>query len=327
MAEEYLTPPYHLLFAGNSFMGIINIGSAQCLVDHGKALLQKAGCIGASSSSAIIAAVLATAPERLTDYLYLLYELIDEIATLPLGAITPGFDLIDRLRKIIHKILPGDAHRRANHKLYLRATSLHVQNKYQPLTTHDVDQGTSSSVRTRGPKLFEVGDRCWSLGDEVEISTYASNEELIEVLLGCIYVPWFPTWQIPLAQPGGKILGDYALSRKENFPAEPAFNFPPGKVIKISPDPRSRAAIRDKIACGWVDTTGQRFEITSLQMFRIGDGLYAPPKGHLEAFYADGYENSTKFLKFYHSYEVNDKGYGPRSDTYAAIHSPEDLKL
>ena len=117
------------------------------------------------------------------DYLYLLYELIDEIATLPLGAITPGFDLIDRLRKIIHKILPGDAHRRANHKLYLRATSLHVQNKYQPLTTHDVDQGTSSSVRTRGPKLFEVGDRCWSLGDEVEISTYASNEELIEVSL------------------------------------------------------------------------------------------------------------------------------------------------
>ena len=85
--------------------------------------------------------------------------------------------------------------------------------------------------------------------------------------------------------------------------------------------------MRDKIACGWVDTTGQRFEITSLQMFRIGDGLYPPPKGHMEAYFADGYEHATKFLKFYHSYEENDKGYEPRSDRYAAIHSPEDLKF
>ncbi|XP_072046717.1 patatin-like phospholipase domain-containing protein 4 [Amphiura filiformis] len=322
---EYLTQPYHLSFAGNSFMGITNLGSAQCLVDHGLGVLQKAQRIGATSSSAMIAAVLATAPNKLPDYLYLLFELIDEIATLPLGAISPGFDLIHRLRSILLKILPEDAHIKASQKLHLKATLLQAVDKYQTLAVQDVEQGTSSCVRTKGPKVFEIGNRCWSLGQEVELVSYASREDLIEVLLGCIYVPWFPTWQPP--QVSGKILGDSALSRLENFHAEPSFHFPPGKVIKISPDPKCRTAIRDKIACGWVDTTGQRFEITSLQMFRIGDGLYPPPKGHMEAYYADGYEDATKFLKFYHSYDENEKGNGPRSDRYAAIHSPEDLKF
>ena len=84
--------------------------------------------------------------------------------------------------------------------------------------------------------------------------------------------------------------------------------------------------MRDKIACGWVDTTGQRFDISALEMFRTGNGLYPPPKGHLEAYYADGYEDATRFLKFYHCYAENQKGFEPRHDRYAAVHSVEDLR-
>ena len=64
---------------------------------------------------------------------------------------------------------------------------LQVVEKYQTLTVHDVAQGTSSCVQTKGPKVFEVGNRCWNLGKEVELSNYASKEELVEV---CILVTY-----------------------------------------------------------------------------------------------------------------------------------------
>ena len=103
------------------------------------------------------------------------------MSPLPNGAITPGFDLIGRLRALLDRLLPITAHQLASHKLFIKATELRLVDKYDALTVHDVDQGTSSCVRSKGPKVFEVGDRAWSLGAEVQISSYGSREELIEV--------------------------------------------------------------------------------------------------------------------------------------------------
>ncbi len=103
------------------------------------------------------------------------------MASLPLGAISQGFDLIDRLRNILTKILPEDAHTTASQKLHLRATLLEIVDKYHTLSLHDVEQGSSSAVRTKGPKVFKVGDRFWSLGQEIELVSYASRQDLIEV--------------------------------------------------------------------------------------------------------------------------------------------------
>lgn len=85
--------------------------------------------------------------------------------------------------------------------------------------------------------------------------------------------------------------------------------------------------MRDKLAVGWVDTSGQRFDISSLQLFRVGNGLFPPPKDFLQTYLAEGYEDAIRFLKFYHAYEDNDKGlYKPRQREYAIIHGINDLK-
>ncbi|XP_038054452.1 patatin-like phospholipase domain-containing protein 4 [Patiria miniata] len=322
---EHLNPPFDLALAGSSFFGISNIGVAQCLSDHGASVLDNARHFGGVSSNALVAAVMATAPENLAKYLYALYDIVDEVAPLPFGALSQGFDFVDRLRRALSENLPSDAHEKATNRLHVKATALNQVDKYQSVSVHDVDQGTSSSIRTRGPKQFEIGDRCWKIGHEVEISSYESREELIEVLLGCIYVPWFPSWDPP--HYNGRFLGDATLSRTSNLPVDVDFSFHPShRLIRISPDPKSRASMRDKLACGWQDTTGQRFDISALEMFRTGNGLYPPPKGHLEACYADGYEDATRFLKFYHCYQDSRKGLGPRRDQYAAVHSVDDLR-
>ncbi|XP_072172246.1 patatin-like phospholipase domain-containing protein 4 [Diadema setosum] len=321
---SHINPPFNLSFTEASFFGLGNLGVAQCLLDHGTPILSQMQAVGGASSSAVVAAVMATAPKKLAELLYGLYEIVDEISPLPFGAITPGFDFIGRLRALLERLLPPNAHELASNKLFVKATGLMMADKFSPLTVHDVDQGTSSCIRTKGPKIFEVGHRAWTLGHEMQISNFESREDLVETILGSIFVPWFPDWTPPSCN--GKYLGDVTLSRKENFTGDVTFNFPAGSLIKISPNPKNRLSMRDKIACGWVDTSGQRFDISALQMYRIGDGLYPPPKAYMETYFADGYEDATKFLKFYHIYEANNKGYEPRQDSYAAVHSVEDLR-
>lgn len=85
--------------------------------------------------------------------------------------------------------------------------------------------------------------------------------------------------------------------------------------------------MRDKIAIGWIDTSGQRFDISALQMFRVGNGLFPPPKEFLETYFAEGYEDAIRFLKFYHAYEENQEGlFKPRQMKYPNIHGIDDLK-
>ena len=43
-------------------------------------------------------------------YLYAVYDIVDEVAPLPLGALSAEFDFIDRLRRALQEILPDDAH-------------------------------------------------------------------------------------------------------------------------------------------------------------------------------------------------------------------------
>ena len=57
---------YNLTFAGTSFMGVYNIGSAVCMLDHGKNLVRKVKYYGGTSAGAITACIMLSAPERLS---------------------------------------------------------------------------------------------------------------------------------------------------------------------------------------------------------------------------------------------------------------------
>uniref|UniRef100_A0A915D5X7 PNPLA domain-containing protein n=1 Tax=Ditylenchus dipsaci TaxID=166011 RepID=A0A915D5X7_9BILA len=48
---------------------------------------------GGASAGSLLAALLVLAPQSLEDGLLQLYELADELNSLPLGAMTPGFQL------------------------------------------------------------------------------------------------------------------------------------------------------------------------------------------------------------------------------------------
>ena len=56
---------YNLTFAGTSFLGVYNVGSAMCLLDHGKELVRKVRCFGGTSAGACAACIMLSAPERL----------------------------------------------------------------------------------------------------------------------------------------------------------------------------------------------------------------------------------------------------------------------
>ncbi|XP_033106128.1 patatin-like phospholipase domain-containing protein 4 [Anneissia japonica] len=318
-----LQPPFNVCLNGSSFLGILTIGSAQCMLDHGQIIVGNTQCYAGSSSCSLVAAVMATAPENLPSLLNSLCSLADEVAPLSHGALSDGFDLIQKVRSILENVLPPNAHILATGKLRVKATRLQLVDKFTPLTVHDVDQGTSSSIFSKGPKVFEIGDRCWQVLGKEEFASFSSREEMIEVLLGCIYVPWFPSWKPPSFN--NKFLGDVSLMHTQNLPEDEVYSFQAGTLIKISPDPKCYARTRDKIVCGWVDTSGQRFDVSALQMFRIGDGLFPPPTSFLKTLYASGYENATRFLMFYHAYKENDLGLKPQCTTYPYAHTVEDL--
>lgn len=124
---------------------------------------------------------IVVSPFSLKDYLEELYGLVDTISPLPYGAVTPDFDLIERMRVILNNILPINAHDKASTKLIVKGTELRLVDKYSPLTVHDVDQGSSSCLKTKGPKFFEVGENCWQLGDEIEMTKFSTKEDLVEV--------------------------------------------------------------------------------------------------------------------------------------------------
>ncbi|XP_077994970.1 patatin-like phospholipase domain-containing protein 4 [Glandiceps talaboti] len=321
--SEYLNPPFNCVFHGSSFLGVLNIGSAQCLLDHGSDIMRNVQAYGGMSSGALVAAVMATVPYKLMDFLAAIHNLVDELSSQPSGALTQGYDYLDFLRRALHDILPEDAHTKASGRLFVCFTELVPIDRYAPLTVHDVEQGTSSSRYSKGPKRFQVGENSWELGERRIVNNFTSKNELIEVLLGCACVPWFENIKLPCVN--GRVIVDGSLSHKANLPEEIAFPFPQGRLIRISPDPKNHAKMRDKIAAGWIDTSGQRFDVSPLHMFLVGNGLYGPPKGHLEASYVHGYEDATRFLMFYHCYEDNELGLTPRQRQYAAIHSVADL--
>ncbi|KAJ8024049.1 Patatin-like phospholipase domain-containing protein 4 [Holothuria leucospilota] len=178
---QHLKSPLNLALTETSFFGIASLGSAQCLLDCGRGVIDLVQCCGGVSSSALVAAVFLTAPEKTKDYLEELYGLVDVISPLPYGAVTPDFDLIERMRVILNDILPMNAHDKASAKLIVKGTELRLVEKYSPLTVHDVDQGSSSCLKTKGPKFFEVGEYCWQLGDEIEMTKFSTKEDLVEV--------------------------------------------------------------------------------------------------------------------------------------------------
>ncbi|XP_053164353.1 patatin-like phospholipase domain-containing protein 4 isoform X2 [Hemicordylus capensis] len=113
----------NLSFAACGFLGIYHLGAASALCRHGKKLLKVVKAFAGASSGSLIATVLLTVPENLEECTKIAYTFAEETRKLHFGALTPGYDLMTKLRSSIDSILPPNAHEIAENRLFVSVTS------------------------------------------------------------------------------------------------------------------------------------------------------------------------------------------------------------
>ncbi|KAH0624677.1 hypothetical protein JD844_032374 [Phrynosoma platyrhinos] len=113
----------NLSFAACGFLGIYHLGAASAFYRHGKKLLKVVKAFAGASSGSLIATVLLTVPENIEECTKITYEFAEDTRKLYFGALTPGFDLMAKLRDCIDSILPPNAHEIAENRLFVSVTS------------------------------------------------------------------------------------------------------------------------------------------------------------------------------------------------------------
>ncbi|XP_034291685.1 patatin-like phospholipase domain-containing protein 4 isoform X3 [Pantherophis guttatus] len=113
----------NLSFAASGFLGIYHLGAASAFCRHGKKLLKVVKAFAGASSGALTATVLLTVPESIEKCTNITYQLAEDTRRLYFGALTPGYDLMTKLRGYIDSILPPNAHEIAENRLFISVTS------------------------------------------------------------------------------------------------------------------------------------------------------------------------------------------------------------
>ncbi|XP_066477980.1 patatin-like phospholipase domain-containing protein 4 isoform X2 [Tiliqua scincoides] len=113
----------NLSFAACGFLGIYHLGAASALCKHGKKLLKVVKAFAGASSGSLIATVLLTVPENIEECTKMTYTFAEETRKLYFGALTPGFDVMTKLRGLIDSVLPPNAHEIAENRLFVSVTS------------------------------------------------------------------------------------------------------------------------------------------------------------------------------------------------------------
>ncbi|XP_039599511.1 patatin-like phospholipase domain-containing protein 4 isoform X2 [Polypterus senegalus] len=122
--------PVNLSFGACGFLGIYHLGVISAIQTHGRKLLLTMKCFAGASAGALAATLLATAPEKLEDCKQFTYKFANEVRSLKLGAVTPGYDFIRNLRDGIEDVLPADAHKTAGSCLHISITHAKTGKNY-----------------------------------------------------------------------------------------------------------------------------------------------------------------------------------------------------
>ena len=114
--------PLRLSLSGAGFLGAWHLGVSEALLRAGvleNGSLQVAGASAGAIVGAVIVAGVPLQQARLA-----LSALAMEARSQPLGIVTPGYSLVDGVRKHLDEHLPLDAHQRASGRLHVALTSL-----------------------------------------------------------------------------------------------------------------------------------------------------------------------------------------------------------
>ncbi|XP_057712058.1 patatin-like phospholipase domain-containing protein 4 isoform X1 [Corythoichthys intestinalis] len=112
----------NLSFAACGFLGIYHLGAAGAFFRHGQKLLTCLKSCAGSSAGALVAAVILTAPDKVKHCEEFTYNFAEDVRQQRFGAITPGYNVLTKLREGIEEMLPVDAHSQASGRLYVSMT-------------------------------------------------------------------------------------------------------------------------------------------------------------------------------------------------------------
>ncbi|CAI2349808.1 unnamed protein product [Caenorhabditis sp. 36 PRJEB53466] len=110
-------------FGGCGFLGSYQFGAAKMIYEHGSRLLERVDRYAGCSSGSLVATLLIFNPEKMADAVEEIYKMADEVNEAPLGAMTPGFIIGEKLRKVVERFIPEDVSK-ANNLLFVSVTKL-----------------------------------------------------------------------------------------------------------------------------------------------------------------------------------------------------------
>lgn len=242
-------------------MGIYHLGAAECLVKHGGKVLQNVQHFAGASAGALVSAVMLLSRDHLKDYTEFSYALADEVRAKPMGAFSPGYDVMDPVENKLREYLPPNAHELATSKLYISLTD--VTSKLQP-------------------KNYLV-------------SKFDSNEYLIKCLLASCHIPLYTkrkactidgkrwidggfTDNLPTTESKNETLLISAFSSKHNI------------ANCIAPKDKKGLNLH-------VTFANQTFKINNKNITRGFYTIFPPDRRTLRKFYQMGFHDTGYFLK------------------------------
>ncbi|XP_074989674.1 patatin-like phospholipase domain-containing protein 4 isoform X4 [Calonectris borealis] len=180
------------------------------------------------------------------------YGFAEEVRKLDFGAVTPGYDFMKTLREGIESILPSDAHELAENRLYVSVTN------------------------TKN-------------GENHLVSSFASREDLIKVLLASSFVPVYAGIK-PVEYKGEKWV-DGGLTN--GLPILPV-----GRTVTVSPfSGRLDICPQDKGRVDlYVKFAKQDIMLSLANLVRLNQALFPPNQEKMESLYQNGYDDAVRFL-------------------------------
>ncbi|KAL8583233.1 hypothetical protein ACOMHN_013788 [Nucella lapillus] len=165
----------HLSFCGCGFLGVYHLGVVSCLLKHGTRFLSRVDGVAGASAGALAAALVVTCPtlHHVQVAKERTMKMASKIHSKSLGAFTPGYQVTNDVDSLLKEMLPPDAHKLAEGRLYISLTNVR-------------------SVR-----------------NEV-VSHFDSREELIKVLATSCHIPVYSGAKFPLLY--GKLYCDGGLT-------------------------------------------------------------------------------------------------------------------
>ncbi|XP_065718395.1 patatin-like phospholipase domain-containing protein 4 isoform X1 [Patagioenas fasciata] len=242
----------NLSFAACGFLGIYHLGAAAAFYRHGKKLLKVVKAFAGASAGSLAATVLLAVPENLETCKQFAYGFAEEVRKLDFGAVTPGYDFMKTLREGIESILPSNAHEIAENRLYVSVTN------------------------TKN-------------GENHLVSSFASREDLIKVLLASSFIPLYAGIK-PVEYKGEKWV-DGGLTN--GLPILPV-----GRTVTVSPfSGRLDICPQDKGRVDlYVKFAKQDIMLSLANLVRLNQALFPPKQEKMESLYQNGFDDAVRFL-------------------------------